>query len=90
MKTSDAVTFAGGSTALALMLRITPGAISQWGEYPPDNRQLQLERITRKQLRAEPGCMDRVLGLTRNQREPGSSKRSDIKQRIALGTPQHD
>lgn len=65
MTTDDAIKFAGGTTALALMLRITPGAISQWGEYPPDNRQLQIQKLTRKQLKAELGCMDRLIGLAK-------------------------
>lgn len=67
MKTSDAIQFAGGATALALMLRITPGAVSQWGEFPPDSRQLQLEKLTRKQLKAEQGCLDRMLGLAKQK-----------------------
>jgi DNA-binding transcriptional regulator YdaS (Cro superfamily) len=65
MTTDDAIKFAGGATALALMLRITPSAISQWGLYPPDNRQVQLERMTRKQLKAEPGSFDRLLGFAK-------------------------
>lgn len=63
MKTTDAIKFAGGATSLAGLLRITPGAISQWGEYPPDRRQIQLEKLSKSLLSAEPGCLDRVLGL---------------------------
>ena len=63
MKTQDAITHAGGSLKLAQLLKLTSGAISQWGDYPPENRQLQLERITLGALKAEPGCMDRVLGF---------------------------
>lgn len=63
MKTQDAITYAGGSLKLAQLLSLTSGAISQWGEYPPDNRQLQIERVTLGALKAEPGCMDRVLGF---------------------------
>ena len=40
--------------------------ISGWGEYPPDNRQLQIERVTLGALKAEPGCMDRMLGFKDN------------------------
>jgi hypothetical protein len=30
---------------------ITPAAISQWGEYPPQGRQRQIESITKGKLR---------------------------------------
>jgi len=63
MKTIEAIKYAGGSLKLAQLLELTSGAISQWGEHPPENRQLQLERITLGALKAEPGCMDRVLGF---------------------------
>jgi len=66
MKTQDAIKHAGGSLKLAQLLCLTSGAISQWGEYPPDSRQLQLERIT--PLKAEPGCLDRLLGFKANRR----------------------
>jgi DNA-binding transcriptional regulator YdaS (Cro superfamily) len=63
MKLADAVKHAGSASALAELLGITPSAICQWGDVIPDNRQLQLERITLGALRADPGCMDRVLGM---------------------------
>ena len=63
MKTSEAIKYAGGSLKLAQLLELTSGAISQWGDFPPDNRQLQLERISLGAIKAEPGCMDRVLGF---------------------------
>lgn len=66
MKTAQAIKHAGNALELAKMLGInSSGAISQWGEYPPDNRQLQIERITLGALKAEPGAMDRVLGMDR-------------------------
>lgn len=63
MKTIEAIKYAGGSLKLAHLLGLTSGAISQWGEFPPENRQLQLERISLGAVKAEPGCMDRVLGF---------------------------
>jgi DNA-binding transcriptional regulator YdaS (Cro superfamily) len=64
MKTQDAIKYAGTAVKLADMLDIgSSGAISQWGEYPPENRQLQIERVTLGALKAEPGCLDRVLGF---------------------------
>lgn len=64
MKTQEAIEHAGTAVNLANLLRIkSTGAISQWGEYPPDGRQLQIERITLGALKAEAGCFDRLLGF---------------------------
>lgn len=63
MKTQEAISHAGSSAALAELIGVTPAAITQWGEYPPDGRQLQIEKLTRKALKAEPGCLDRLLGM---------------------------
>ena len=64
MKTQNAIEYAGTAVNLASLLGIkSTGAISQWGEYPPESRQLQIERITLGALKAEPGCMDRLLGF---------------------------
>lgn len=62
MKTSDAIAYAGGSLALAKLLGVTSGAISQWGPTVPDPKQLLLERISIGALKAEPGCLERVIG----------------------------
>lgn len=62
MRTQDAIKHAGGPAALARKLKLTPGAISQWGDFPPDKRQVQLEQVTGGTLKAEPGCLDRLLG----------------------------
>jgi len=65
MKTQAAIDYYGGGSkgcaALAAALDVTIPAIYQWGEYPPDKRQLQLERVTT--MKAEPECQARVLGL---------------------------
>lgn len=64
MKTKDAIEYFGTAVSLRERLGMTSsGAVSHWGEYPPDNRQLQIERITLGALKAEPGCLDRVLGM---------------------------
>lgn len=63
MRTIDAITYTGTATALAALLRVTPGAISQWGEFPPHGRQLQIERLTGGILKAEPGCLDHLMGM---------------------------
>ncbi|MGQ8879041.1 Cro/CI family transcriptional regulator [Delftia sp. NA_296.1] len=56
MKTEDAVRYAGSAASLAELLGVSPSAVSQWDEFPPWSRQLQLERLTSGALQAEPGC----------------------------------
>lgn len=63
MRTRTAIEHAGTQAGLAALLKITSSAISQWGEYPPDKRQLQLERVTNHALKAEAGCLERVMGI---------------------------
>ena len=64
MKTSDVVRHYGTQTAVAAALGMkNQSSVSGWGEYPPDKRQLQVERLTDGALKAEPGCYERALGL---------------------------
>ena len=63
MQTQAAISYAKNAAGLAELLGVTASAISQWGNFPPDARQLQLERVTKGALKAEPGCLDRVLGM---------------------------
>lgn len=65
MRTQQAIDYFYSAKALADRLKISQGAVSQWGDFPPPARQLQIEKVTRKALRAEPGCLDRVLGLAK-------------------------
>ena len=62
MKTQEAIDHYGGIPALAEALSVTIPAIYQWGEYPPDKRQVQLERAA-PTLKAEAGCLERLMGL---------------------------
>jgi DNA-binding transcriptional regulator YdaS (Cro superfamily) len=62
MRKDEAVSFYGSQAALARALGIAQPSVADWGEYPPDRRQLQIERLTGT-LKAEPGCRERVLGL---------------------------
>jgi hypothetical protein len=68
MKTQDAINHFGSIAALCEAIRhikpITAPAVYQWGAYPPDVRQLHIERVTDGKLKAEPGCMDRLMGLS--------------------------
>ena len=65
MKTLDAIKHAGGTSALASMLGITPGAISQWGDTVPDARQLLIEKLTGGELVADESCIDRITGMSK-------------------------
>ena len=65
MKTSEAIHHYGSNVALTAALGLSAGAISQWGEYPPNARQLQIERITLGALKAEQHCMDELLGIAK-------------------------
>ena len=57
MNKQAAIDYFGSVAALASAIDATPSAISQWGDYPPGGRQLQLEAITKGKLKAEPNCM---------------------------------
>lgn len=57
MKTEDAIQHAGGAKHLADMLGVTHSAILQWGEYPPTVRQLQLQKLSKGKLKAEPDLL---------------------------------
>lgn len=48
MKTTDAINLAGSASALAELLGITGGAISQWGDEVPEARVWQLRVIKPK------------------------------------------
>lgn len=63
MKTADVLEHFTTQEAVAAALGIKQPSVAGWGEYPPDKRQLQLERITKRALRAEPGCKERLIGL---------------------------
>ena len=54
MRTADAIRHFGSQHALAKALKIKQPSVADWGDYPPDRRQLQIERITGKALKAEP------------------------------------
>lgn len=51
MKTLDAISYYETTAALAVVLEITSGAISQWGEFVPEWAAARLDRITNGQLR---------------------------------------
>lgn len=46
----------GGVTAVAKALGLSQPSVTNWGEYPPELRQLQIEAVTEGKLKAEPEC----------------------------------
>lgn len=54
MLKKDAIAYFGTQRALAEALGIRTQSISDWPETVPELRQLQLERITGGQLKADP------------------------------------
>ena len=67
MKTQDAIDLYGSQRALAEKLGCSQVAVSLWGEYPPPARQLQIQKVSRRKLLAEPDCMDRLINPQRAQ-----------------------
>lgn len=67
MNTQAAIDHYGSPSALATAIGVSPAAISQWGEYPPPPKQLLMERLTEGAIKAEPGCLDKVIGLDKVQ-----------------------
>lgn len=53
MKTADAIQFFGSKSAVAKALRVSPAAISQWGEQVPMRRQFEIEHVSGGALRAD-------------------------------------
>lgn len=77
MRTEEAAKYFGSKSALAAALtkaghRIAQPSVATWKEYPPDVRQLQIERITHGELKAEPECRVR-LGLPPKRATKSSS-----------------
>lgn len=56
MLTSDVVTHFGTQVAVGEALGINQSSVAEWGDYPPELRQLQIEAITRGKLKAELWC----------------------------------
>ena len=63
MKTLEVTKHYGTQAKVAAALGCDQSAVSQWGDFPPDARQLQIEELTGGALKPEPGCLDRVLGM---------------------------
>lgn len=53
MNVQEAILYFGSKTAVASACGVTLQAVSQWGEYPPVDRQFMLEVETGGDLKAE-------------------------------------
>lgn len=69
MRTADVIAHFKTQKAVANALGISQPSVATWGEYPPDARQLQLQRVTKSALKAEPGCRQRLLNPTSPHKE---------------------
>lgn len=59
MTKGDVIRFFGTQQAVADALGIKQSSVAEWGEYPPEARQLQIHRVTAGKLRAEQGVIDK-------------------------------
>lgn len=63
MTKDQAIKHFGTQVKLAAAIGCKQHTVSGWGEFPPDTRQLQIERASGGALKAEPGCIGRLIGL---------------------------
>ena len=59
MKTDAVIQHYGTQQAAAAALGIKQSSVAEWGEYPPELRQLQIHRDTKGRLRAEPEVIEK-------------------------------
>lgn len=52
MKKVKAIELAGSRAKLARLLKVSKGAVSQWGDDIPELRALQLEKLLAKKMQA--------------------------------------
>lgn len=71
MRTADVLAHFKTQKAIADALGIKQPSVAAWDEYPPDQRQLQIERLV-PELKAEPGCLERLIGLDKAQAKAGA------------------
>lgn len=70
MKTADAIAFFGSRYRIAMLLGVRPPAVYRWKEFVPPLRQLQLERISRGELTADPALKIRPPRRRPQRRSP--------------------
>lgn len=65
MKTVDAIKHFGSKQAVADVLGIRQPSVQNWGEYPPPEKQVELQGITHGVLKAEPEVAKHYKQLAR-------------------------
>lgn len=55
--TQDAIKHFGTQLGVANALGMAQSSVAEWGKFPPKLRQIQLEHVTRRELRAETDCL---------------------------------
>ncbi len=56
MNTKAVIGHFGSQRKAAEALGLAQPSVANWGEYPPPLRQLQIEALTKGELKAEPDC----------------------------------
>lgn len=59
MTKQEAIDFFGTQQKVADALGIKQSSVAEWGEHPPEARQLQIHRLTAGKLRAEQNVIDK-------------------------------
>ena len=54
MRTNVVIEWFGSQKAVAEALDIKQPSVAEWGDWPPPLRQIQIEKLTRSRLKAEP------------------------------------
>lgn len=69
MKTLDAISYYETTAALAVVLEITSGAISQWGEFVPEWAAARLEKETNGKLEYDHVFYKDMVRLSKKQKQ---------------------
>jgi DNA-binding transcriptional regulator YdaS (Cro superfamily) len=64
MNKQDIVNHFGSERKVAKALDISQASVNAW-KVVPDRRQLQIERLTKKALKADKGCAQRLFGVVK-------------------------
>lgn len=65
MTLQEAKDYFGNYAKLAAALKISKGAISQWTGEIPEARQLELHRLTKGKLKADPAILSKYREILR-------------------------
>lgn len=72
MRTDEVIRHFVTQKGVADALGMSQPSVALWREYPPPARQLQLEMLTGGALKAEPGCLERVVGFDKLKAKAGA------------------